>query len=509
MAKKFSQFPSAASISPGDSVVGLKDGTNTRFSFATFLSSIQSLFVPTSRKVNNKALSSDITLDADDVGAYELPSGGMPKTDLAQGVQDSLDAADSAYQLPSGGIPETDLDSAVQTSLGLADTAYQLPAGGMPSSDMASAVQTSLGKADTAYQKPSGGIPASDLASGVIPTVPSAYTSNPEMDGTASPGSSGAWAKGDHVHPSDTSRVPVYGLGKNLLDNWYFLNPVNQRGQSTYTGVVYGPDRWKGANNQSVMTLVSNGLQLSTTDSSFRIWQQLCSDKTKSLLSGKTGTISVIEDGVLYSATGVFGTRFDATGAKYAYAVNTSQNEIVRIGGGTSGAAVISAIKVELGTEQTLCHNEGTAENPVWVLNEIPDYEYELYRCITSTADPSDTYANKSLITEPNPSYGPYTASGGTMDVEYYYKIVGELVYITGAATPTATVGVTGRSDVTFSDLPKDIAAIPVFMSANNCTVSSSDLRPVLQMAYLGGKGFRFQGQATLNRAFQFSIIYS
>lgn len=57
-----------------------------------------------------------------------------------------------------------------------------------------------------AYVKPSGGIPASDLASGVIPSVPSAYTSNPEMDGTASPGSSGSWARGDHVHPSDTGK---------------------------------------------------------------------------------------------------------------------------------------------------------------------------------------------------------------------------------------------------------------------------------------------------------------
>ena len=50
--------------------------------------------------------------------------------------------------------------------------AYALPSGGIPSADLASGVQTSLGKADTAYQKPSGGIPAADLASGVIPTVP-------------------------------------------------------------------------------------------------------------------------------------------------------------------------------------------------------------------------------------------------------------------------------------------------------------------------------------------------
>ena len=39
--------------------------------------------------------------------------------------------------------------------------------------------------------------------------VPSAYNSNPVMDGTANCGSSDDYARGDHVHPSDTSRVPT------------------------------------------------------------------------------------------------------------------------------------------------------------------------------------------------------------------------------------------------------------------------------------------------------------
>ena len=50
---------------------------------------------------------------------------------------------------------------------------------------------------------------ASDVGAAAPGDIPSAYTSNPEMDGTASPGSSTAWARGDHVHPSDTSRVPT------------------------------------------------------------------------------------------------------------------------------------------------------------------------------------------------------------------------------------------------------------------------------------------------------------
>lgn len=40
-----------------------------------------------------------------------------------------------------------------------------------------------------------------------IPTVPSASTDNPQMDGTPSPGSTGEWADGGHVHPTDTTRA--------------------------------------------------------------------------------------------------------------------------------------------------------------------------------------------------------------------------------------------------------------------------------------------------------------
>lgn len=64
-----------------------------------------------------------------------------------------------------------------------------------------------LAAVSSKYEKPASGIPASDLASGVIPTVPSAYTGTPLMDGTASAGSSSSWARGDHRHPTDTTRA--------------------------------------------------------------------------------------------------------------------------------------------------------------------------------------------------------------------------------------------------------------------------------------------------------------
>ena len=56
---------------------------------------------------------------------YTKPEGGIPESDLAQGVKDKLAAGNSAYQKPAAGIPKADLAQGVQDSLGLADTALQ------------------------------------------------------------------------------------------------------------------------------------------------------------------------------------------------------------------------------------------------------------------------------------------------------------------------------------------------------------------------------------------------
>lgn len=84
-----------------------------------------------------------VVLGAQDVGAYEKPATGIPKTDLASDVQTSLGKADTALQ------------SAPVTSVNGQAGAVVLDA-------------QDVG----AYEKPATGIPASDLASGVIPTVP-------------------------------------------------------------------------------------------------------------------------------------------------------------------------------------------------------------------------------------------------------------------------------------------------------------------------------------------------
>lgn len=93
-------------------------------------------------------------------------------------IRSGAAAGATAYQLPATGIPKAELSEQVQTSLEKADTAYQLPSGGVPYDELSQSVQDSLDKADTAYQKPPTGIPASDIASGVIPDVSQFITRN-------------------------------------------------------------------------------------------------------------------------------------------------------------------------------------------------------------------------------------------------------------------------------------------------------------------------------------------
>lgn len=191
--RKISQFPAAAGINNADVVGGVQNGVSTKFSFATILLWLKSVLSPS------------------DIGAQaKITASGILKGNGTGGVSAATPGTDYATpsQIPT--VPSAS-DSTPQ-DLGTATP------GTSNDYSRADHVHTKPTPADIgAYVKPSGGIPASDLASGVIPTVPSAYTSNPEMDGTASPGSSGEWAKGDHVHPSDTTRAPAgYGLGVQL-----------------------------------------------------------------------------------------------------------------------------------------------------------------------------------------------------------------------------------------------------------------------------------------------------
>lgn len=70
---KISLLPSATNLADADVLAGVQNVTTKKFSLSSLASyisnKISSAFVPTSRTVNGKSLSSNISLDAEDVGA--------------------------------------------------------------------------------------------------------------------------------------------------------------------------------------------------------------------------------------------------------------------------------------------------------------------------------------------------------------------------------------------------------------------------------------------------------
>ena len=138
----------------------------------------------------------------------------------------------------------------------------------------------------------------------------------------------------------------AFPCNPNLLDNWYFGNPVNQRGASgTISRLGYFFDRWKLVSGS--VTINSEGIVLNGT-----IAQVL------EYAAGQTVTATVLTpDGV--------------TDVTPAYDDETKTFTV------TTQGKTIRAVKLELGTQQTLAHQE----NGVWVLNEIPDYGEQLRRC--------------------------------------------------------------------------------------------------------------------------------
>lgn len=261
------------------------------------------------------------------------------------------------------------------------------------------AVYTGLaGKQDTIT---ASGILKGDGDGGVSAATPGMdYQAPLSIDATPTANSTNPVQSGG-VYTDLRTRVPVYGMGKNLLDNAYFVGggsqlgdgvfPINQRGQAQYTlsSGVYTLDRWRAYkySGSATVNLTADGLEFSGQDCAF-------SQKVKvnpAELLGKTVTLSALIDGNLLSKTEVMPSSFSqsstviniqGTGINVALVsrpapAGWTNAYYVSLGTASTTVKVIKAAKLEFGTEQTLAHQE----NGVWVLNEIPDYGEELRKC--------------------------------------------------------------------------------------------------------------------------------
>lgn len=162
----------------------------------------------------------------------------------------------------------------------------------------------------------------------------------------------------------------------NLLDNWYFGNPINQRGQTEYTGNGYTVDRWTA--KEGVVSLSSSGLTLQNST-----WLDQI---IENLIENRIYTISLLTaNGVLLAGTGLLNkdsfisVRIDGGGYIYiSYHADVSGYYVELARADAAQPLSILAAKLELGPTQTLAHREGDR----WVLNEVPDYGEQLRRCL-------------------------------------------------------------------------------------------------------------------------------
>lgn len=165
------------------------------------------------------------------------------------------------------------------------------------------------------------------------------------------------------------------GVNPNLLDNWYFGRPVNQRGQTEYSGDKYTVDRWH-LTSDGVLTVEDEGIRL-TSGALFEPFEY----ELSSFLKGKTVTYSFFfADNTLVTKSAVI----PSTWGNWDSLIEIGDIQLIGLESGKriwarySSTTTAVAAKLELGSTQTLAHQDSSGN---WVLNEIPDFGEQLRRC--------------------------------------------------------------------------------------------------------------------------------
>ena len=203
-------------------------------------------------------------------------------------------------------------------------------------------------------------------------------------------------ARTDNPHGVTAAQVGV--CNRNLLDNWYFGNPVNQRGKTTYTEAGYGIDRWLfDCDNSSASLVFQNKcihIKNTTSATGISCVYQHIDPEIVAELAGKTITASYLHKGTTYwqilllingavtgecFTTGEASADFSIQSFTYTIPKNAKSVSVWFYASAKAGVGEgsILATKLEFGTEQTLAHQESGK----WVLNEIPNYAEELAKC--------------------------------------------------------------------------------------------------------------------------------
>ena len=182
----------------------------------------------------------------------------------------------------------------------------------------------------------------------------------------------------------DTLTIDCTASSRNILINWDFRKPVNRNGKEEYTGALNVTiDRWSHNGGTAIF---SNGCARWDEDT-------VLFQKTSSDLDSERYYVSYMDaDGRVFG--GPLLKRYSLYGD---YWFTTDDAGVFYMKPKADSPAMV-AVKVELGTRQTLAHKEGDR----WVLNDPLDYDLQYALCsqysqITG-ARVEDRYINEDLF---------------------------------------------------------------------------------------------------------------
>ena len=317
-----------------------------------FASDVQKSLGKADTALQPQSLAPPFTATMHKVGDYAFYNGNLYRcTQLYMGAWNDnywtqinlSDDVKSKYVKPSSGIPKTDLTSDVQASLDKADTAIQLGLTSASVGDLVRVASIDTNGKPTSWKKVSFG----------------------------------------EIRPNP-----------NLFINWYFAEifPINQRGQNVYVndGACYDKWRIQKVTNCSIGKTAESDYVTLTAQNNDGLQQFVDNENIK---VGDTLTLSILtKENVLMYHT------FAMTEGITVHTGYPQNNAWTSAAGFANGRAAvypllafnqeqpisinIVAVKLEKGDKQTLAHNEGTDESPIWILNETPNYDDELTRCL-------------------------------------------------------------------------------------------------------------------------------
>lgn len=235
-----------------------------------------------------------------------------------------------------------------------------------------------------------------DVQNAVKYNTPQTLTDSQKQQARDNINATAPYTAGENISISDSViATKAFPCNPNLLDNWYFGNPVNQRGQAEYTGSgggnTYCIDRWAVQFDGTKYTVATATLS-TTSETNVGQMNYLMPNNEAAPFVGKQMTLSLLVDnpdgvnvsmsirdrtrwshllpqktgsGSLITTTGVFGTLNGGENIQVSFVVPQRK------------AVNLIAAKLEVGSVQTLAHQE----NGVWVLNEIPKFGEQLAAC--------------------------------------------------------------------------------------------------------------------------------